>query len=280
MTLLRNNTIGLIPAFKQLLGAILIFSCSLPSKAQYYDTTSQQLLQTDTLNESIGLNGSVNKKRMPLKTLLVPGVLITYGFASLGNNSLKTLNYEFHEDIWIDNPHKTKSIDNYLMFAPALSVYGLNAIGIKGKNNTRDRTMIYLLSSIIQNTVVFSVKKLSGQLRPDGSSYTSFPSGHTATAFVSAEFMRQEYKDVSPWYGVAGYSMAAATGYLRMYNNKHWFSDVIAGAGVGILSTKVAYWIYPSIKRTLFKNKPVNTMILPYYQNGGGGFSLVCNFNY
>ena len=75
------------------------------------------------------------------------------------------------------------------------------------------------------------------------------------TAFAAAEFMRQEYKDVSPLYGIAGYGAATITGILRLYNNKHWVSDVVAGAGFGILSTRLAYWIYPVIKRKLFKDK-------------------------
>jgi hypothetical protein len=266
---------------------ILIFSGFLSAKAQYSDlpasqagSTGQTFIQSDTLTRIINLDNPVNKKTIPVKSLILPGAMITYGFISIGNNNLKNVNKEFQEDIWIDKPHQSKHYDNYLMFAPALSVYGLNMAGIKGKNNLRDRTMIYLLSSIIQNATVFSIKKLSRQLRPDSSGYNSFPSGHTATAFASAEFLYQEYKDVSLWYGVAGYTMAAATGYLRMYNNKHWFSDVIAGAGVGIVSTKLAYWIYPSIKRKLFKNKPMNALIIPYYQKGGGGIALVYNFYY
>ncbi len=266
-------------ALKITMAAVLILSGFFSGKAQYYDTTGQKSIQNDTLTRIINLDRPVNKKNISVKSLIIPGAMITYGFISIGNNNLKNVNKEFQEDIWIDKPHQSKHIDNYLMVAPALSVYGLNAMGIKGKNNLRDRTMIYLLSSIIQNATVFSIKKLSRQLRPDGSGYNSFPSGHSATAFASAEFLYREYKDISPWYGAAGYTMAAATGYFRMYNNKHWFSDVVAGAGIGILSTKVAYWIYPSIKRKLFKNKPVNTMILPYYQKSGGGVSLVCNFN-
>ena len=92
--------------------------------------------------------------------------------------------------------------------------------------------------------------------------------------------MRQEYKDVSPWYGIAGYAAATATGVLRLYNNKHWVGDVVAGAGIGIISTKLAYWIYPSIQRKLFKNKSMNTMILPYYQSGGGGVAMVYKFSH
>ena len=124
-----------------------------------------------------------------------------------------------------------------------------------------------------------SLKKITHIQRPDGSSYESFPSGHTAEAFASAEFLRQEYKDVSPWYGIAGYAAATATGALRIYNNKHWLSDVVAGAGIGIASTKLAYWIYPAIKRKFFKNKPMNTFIIPYYQGGTGAVAMVYTFH-
>ena len=221
----------------------------------------------------------LDDRKKTIKSILIPGVMITYGFVTLVNNSFKNLNVEVKEEIWSEHLHKLNHIDNYLLFMPAVSVYGLNALGIHGKNNLRDRSLIYLMSNIILNTTVYSLKKISHQLRPDGFDYNSFPSGHTAEAFASAEFMRYEYKEVSPWYGVAGYAMATATGFLRMYNNKHWLGDVVAGAGFGILSTKLAYWIYPAIKRKFFKNNPVNTMIMPYYQNGRGGLALVYNFH-
>ena len=136
--------------------------------------------------------------------------------------------------------------------------------------------MILGLSGIIMGTAVLSIKNLSGETRPDGSDKYSFPSGHTAAAFATAEFLRQEYKDVSPWYGVAGYAMAATTGYLRMYNNKHWVGDVAAGAGIGIMSTKLAYWIYPVIKHALFKDKEVKTVIMPTYQDQASHSDSAC----
>jgi membrane-associated phospholipid phosphatase len=113
---------------------------------------------------------------------------------------------------------------------------------------------------------------------PTKKGYGSFPSGHTAEAFMAAEFLWQEYRGRSPWYGIAGYACAAATGYLRLYNNQHWFSDVVAGAGIGIGSTKLAYWIYPKIKKALFKDKPVNALILPTYRDRAWGLALVSRF--
>lgn len=215
------------------------------------------------------------KNKFPTRALIMPGIMVAYGFATIKSDGLKHLNEEIKEEIYTEYPHKLIHADNYLQFAPAAAVYGLNAFGIKGKHNLVDRSLIYVLSNVIVNAGVSVTKKYAHQLRPDSSSYTSFPSGHTAEAFASAEFLRQEYKEVSPWYGVAGYTVAAATGYLRMYNNKHWFGDIVAGAGFGIASTKIAYWLYPKIQHLLFKNKNVNTFIMPSYKQGAFGLCMV-----
>jgi membrane-associated phospholipid phosphatase len=131
------------------------------------------------------------------------------------------------------------------------------------------------MSYAIASAVVIPTKKFTGELRPDSSNSYSFPSGHTSQAFVAAEFLRKEYKDVSPWYGVAGYAFAVTTGYLRMYNNKHWLSDVVAGAGVGILSVHAAYWIYPMLKKKFSKKTTNTSMLMPYYQQKNVGFVFI-----
>ncbi len=69
---------------------------------------------------------------------------------------------------------------------------------------------------------------------------------------------------------MAGYAIATTTGIFRLYNRDHWFSDVVAGAGFGILSTKAAYLIYPYLRNRL-THKDKNgkkTMLMPAYQNG------------
>ncbi len=258
-----------------LLVALCYFS---PAMAQYTDTVTSKISKTASgeLVKTILLQ---NKKIVTYRSFLLPVGMIGYGIASLNSKGLKHVNEKIKEEIWTEAPHKKTPIDNYLQFAPAAAVYGLNMAGIKGKNNLRDRSIIYLMSNAMLNVSISSIKNTTRQQRPDGSAYNSFPSGHTAEAFASAEFLRQEYREVSPFYGIAGYAVATATGLLRMYNNKHWLSDVVAGAGIGIASTKLAYCLYPLIKRKLFKNRTMNAIVMPYYKNTGAGVSMIYNIN-
>ncbi len=211
--------------------------------------------QTSVSNSHYSSFVKVNSSDFKFKQLLVPASCISYGLFALNNKGLKSLNRSAKRSFKDDRYFYTTTIDNYLQYVPALSVYGLNAVGIKGQNNFKDRTIMYGLSSLFSCVMVSPLKSISKMERPDQSAWNSFPSGHTATAFAAAEFLRQEYKDVSVWYGVGGYVIASATGILRVYNNRHWLSDIITGAGIGILSTKAVYWIYPYIKRKVFKEK-------------------------
>lgn len=250
--------------------AVLAFEYA---SAQDYSGYSQKL------NDHIFIDSPIHpidvRQQLSYKSFIAPVVLITYGFICLRSDPIQDLNEDLKDEIWTENPHQKWHIDNYLQFAPAIAVYGLNIAGIKGKNNLFDRSMIYVLSNIIMNSSVAAVKKLTHEQRPDGSDYLSFPSGHTAEAFASAEFLYQEYRDVSPWYGIAGYSVAAGVGFLRMYNNKHWLNDVVAGAGFGVCSTKLAYWLYPKIKNLFGKHGHAQTMLMPSYNNGAFGLSFV-----
>lgn len=259
---------------KILITISLIF-CFYCSNAQSADSSS---VKTTFPPIKLHLTESINEINNRLKSLILPTAAIAYGFISLGNKEIKTLNITTKTEIKEHHPNPVTKLDNYLQYSPVISVYALNALGVKGKNNFRDRTIIYGLSTIISSAIVIPLKHITKEQRPDSSGFNSFPSGHTATAFAAAEFMRQEYKDVSPWYGIAGYAAATATGILRMYNNKHWVGDVVAGAGIGIISTKLAYWIYPAIKRKLFKDKPMSAMVTPFYQPGGGGIAMVYYF--
>lgn len=150
----------------------------------------------------------------------------------------------------------------------------------KDANNFRDRSIVLGTWYIILSGTVLGLKSISKIERPDGSSKNSFPSGHTTTAFAGAEFLWQEYKDKSIWYGITGYVVATGTGLFRIYNNRHWLTDVCAGAGIGILSTKLAYWLYPSINKRIFNSKESKgiTSVMPYYNGKQIGFTFAKSF--
>ena len=226
-------------------------------------------------------NDTIHKRqniKLNYKSVIIPSVFIAYGLIGIDNDALKRLNYDIQEGLngRIDNNLK---IDNVSQFIPSLSVYGLNAIGIKGKNNFKDRTIILGTASLIMGSTATTMKKLTTIERPDSSNKLSFPSGSTAIAFMGAEFLYQEYKEVSIWYGISGYLVATGTGFLRLHNNKHWFTDVVTGAGIGILSTKIAYWIHPHVKKTLFKDKKeISGLVMPFHNGKEYGLALSMSF--
>ena len=221
------------------------------------------------------------KKTLNFKfeALIVPTILLGYGIVGLESHTLDFIDRQTADEVTENHIDTKFTIDDFSQYSPFLAVYGLNAVGIKGKNNFKDRTIILGTAYIIMGGTVNILKRTGNVERPDGSSNNSFPSGHTATAFMGAEFLYQEYKDVSIWYGISGYIVAAGTGYFRMYNNRHWLSDVAAGAGIGILSTKIAYWIHPLIKRTIFKDKEnTNGIVMPFYNGKEFGLGMSMTF--
>lgn len=222
---------------------------------------------------------SEDPQKFQFKKLIIPATLIGYGVWGLENHELLNFNSEIREEVKEHIDEKI-TIDDFSQYAPMASVYALNLAGIEGKNNFKDRTIIMATSYILMSGTVLSLKSISNVERPDGSSFNSFPSGHTATAFAGAEFLWQEYKDKSIWYGVAGYAVATGTGLFRVYNNRHWFTDVVAGAGIGILSTKIAYWMHPFLKEKIFRSKDekTTTAIAPFYNGKQLGVGFVKTF--
>jgi len=100
---------------------------------------------------------------------------------------------------------------------------------------------------------------------PFTTDYTSFPSGHTTTAFAIASVLTQGYKG-KLWIGLTSYSIATLVGLSRINDGKHWATDVIAGAALGTFIGTV-------LGRVNFKNKK-NLQISPTAFRGGYGMSL------
>ncbi|GGE63050.1 PAP2 superfamily protein [Pedobacter psychrotolerans] len=222
--------------------------------------------------------GKVNPYQPKIQSFIIPAAFLTYGIIALNENPFNTLDRDTRAELQEDHPRFAAHVDNYSQFAPAAAVFILNFSGIKGKNSIKDAAFIYAISTAIMGGTVSTLKSGIHRLRPDASAFNSFPSGHTATAFAAAEFLKQEYKDLSPWYNYAGYTVAIATGTLRMYNNKHWFSDVVAGAGIGIISTKLSYLVYPELKKLFKPSKRSNVVLMPTYNNKLFGLAYSARF--
>ena len=133
-------------------------------------------------------------------------------------------------------------IDDYTQyFGPAMTL-GLKLAGVEGRSDWPRLLSSAGMSYVIMAALVNGIKYTAKEMRPDGSTANSWPSGHTATSFVGATLLHKEYGLTrSPWYSVAGYGVATATGVMRVLNNRHWISDVMSGAGIGILSGELGY---------------------------------------
>ena len=149
------------------------------------------------------------------------------------NTNIRLIKYDFHSEI-----------DNYTQFSGIALTAGLKLAGVEGRSDWPRLVASSLASYAVMAAFVNSIKYTASEIRPDFSTRNSWPSGHTATAFVGATILHKEYGLTrSPWYSIAGYSLATATGVMRVLNNRHWVSDVLSGAGIGILSTELGYGI-------------------------------------
>ena len=213
------------------------------------------------------------------RTLAAPVLLAGYGLSAVGSHGFPYSSQDAYRDAKRHFPRFHTQVDDVAWALPVVAVYGLNATGIKGKHPWVDCSVLYFLSAGLANGITLGLKEATHRIRPDGSSDNSFPSGHTTNAFVAAEFLHQEYKDQSPWYSVAGYSVAAATGAMRILNQRHWLSDVFTGAGIGMLSTKAVYLVYPILQGKTGRASLRRMGLFPTYQSGRTGFYLVLVFS-
>ena len=91
--------------------------------------------------------------------------------------------------------------------------------------------------------------------RPDGSDFYSLPSGHTSTAFSLATVTQQHFGWKA---GVPAYLAAAGIGLSRIESNKHYLSDVLAGATIGVIVGRTVTRVNgePGAKRRTFSLHP------------------------
>jgi len=241
---------------KSLLTLLLSFRILLPIVAQNHDHDS-------------------TFQKTALVHYIIPGALIAGGIA-INNQNFRQKQINWRSGNYQDFSTK---MDDFLQYAPHAAVFGLDWIGLKSKHDFKDKVGLMLTGAIIMFGAVNTLKYTTDQIRPDGSAANSFPSGHTANAFFGATILAKEYSEKSVLIAIGGYSVATATGALRILNNKHWASDVLVGAGIGIVSAEVAYIIYPWLNEKLGrKSKNKNVVFIPAYNGNTLGANLMIGF--
>ncbi len=168
-------------------------------------------------------------------------------FNNLRNEYAST--YEYHYDDW-------------LQYAPMALTWGLKGAGVESRSSWGRMLTSQAFSALLVTATVNGLKYSLRHLRPDGSQANSYPSGHTATAFMAASFLYKEYGTRYPYLGILGYMSATAVGLSRQLNNRHWMSDVMAGAGLGIISTELGYLLGDAIFKNRCYNKDYDEVII------------------
>jgi len=222
-------------------------------------------------NDSIHkLNFRYADRKRGISPYIAPSILISTGTAIHFSPEVK----ENFKD-WVQgNFAYSGNLDDYLRYAPLIAVYSLNAFGIRGKNNFGNITALALKSFLLNDLITGHLKKWSDTVRPNGGNH-SFPSAHTSVAFAMAHIMHKEFGEKGIGFSIGAYACATTVGLMRVAKNAHWISDVIAGAGIGMLSTEVVYLTH----QYKWDNEHIkNFDIFPFSTGKQKGVTLVYNF--
>lgn len=216
-------------------------------------------------------------EQFQLNKLILPTSFILIGSWGLCNGWLQSVNHTVQNNMTELRNEKFFHADDYIQYLPVASNLGLEFFGAKARHSLKERLIITTTSYLAMGIMVNGIKLTIHEKRPDSSARNSFPSGHTATAFMGAELVRMEY---STGYAVGAYVIASGVAFLRLYNNRHWFNDILAGAGIGILSARIGYWLLPLNKKLFRFNKKEAPIIAtcPFYdyqsKTLGGALSI------
>lgn len=134
---------------------------------------------------------------------------------------------------------------SYVQYIPSSLHLGLGLLGCNARKPFTDRFIESSIAHLAALCLSRVPKHLLHNLRPDGSDYKSFPSGHATLSFTGAELTRMDY---GAWWGAGTYALSAFVAAERIYGDRHWLGDVLAGAGVGILSAHIGEWLLEPVK--------------------------------
>ena len=186
-----------------------------------------------------------NSKSQNRESLLVQS-LLPLALTAVGST---WQDYAVKDDIGrFTQGEQSRWISDMMLYAPGALMLGTYVFlpATYGKeSDSFNRLLVNAVAGLAMDVALTSALKYSfKRQRPDASEDNSFPSGHTAITFYAATMLHKEYGcSISPWISVAGYGVATGMGLSRIAADKHWMSDVLTGAGIGIFSAEFAYWL-------------------------------------
>lgn len=171
------------------------------------------------------------------------------------------------------------TLDNCLQAVPVATALALDVTGVRARHAFWDRTAMMGLSTLLTVGVSKGLKWAVSERRPDHTDMNAFPSGHAAIAFMGAEVLYQEYRDLSPWLWIGGYTVATTTAVLRVHHKRHYVHDVLAGAAIGVGCAKLVYWLYPKIVGTAGRSgRALSLVAAPWVGDHSAGCSAMVTF--
>ena len=264
---MRSQLLSYLTAFCLLAGSIAPAYAQVPM-APATDTTKNKYENPGGIPAAVKAPWYKSKL---VRAVAIPAALITYGaITAQGDAGINRRAREYTQKQF--RPVST-GFDNTLIIVPYFELAAVALAGVESHNDRINTLLIIAKGEAIMLASTFAVKYLANETRPNGQDNLSFPSGHTAQAFLAASIVHTEFREKSQWYGVGAYTIATSVAALRMINDKHWQSDVVAGAGFGILSAHLAYlshrnrWGRKSIGRDV-------GMAPAYFGNGASGMML------
>lgn len=223
-----STTLIGMPGYRKLILSLVLWSAPLYILAQ----------------DSMVVNmAATHKSSKPFRVSAIPYAVFGLGI-HFRHEPLLVTKYQLQEEIKDDlfSSYGSRA-DDFIQFLPSASPFILDMLKIPSYHNTRKRNLMMLEANVLTIGSVFLMKHSFHDVRPDGSDHYSFPSGHTTMAFTGAAILAKEYGKRYPWIKWTGYGVATLVGLSRIANNRHWGSDVIAGAALGIINTEFVYWL-------------------------------------
>ncbi len=230
-----------------------------------------QLIFILTLLFSNSLLKSQPKKNDYIRTAIELGLFLSIEYELININSFQNKNFNkpnkidnYFRDkmLWgSKNIKKAKFYSDVLLYGIVLGSIPTTPLLIK-KNNYKSMVLANIEVLAINGLVTDITKYLVGRQRPhsyfktyeyEKDAFKSFFSGHTSSAFAiatsSAMMLSNEYSEKKPLIWSSSYAIAAATGYFRIAADKHYLSDIIAGA---IIGTSIGYLTQKSLTSSYF----------------------------